>query len=162
MKPILSWYIKMKSSSMKTVKYFAHQIQYLSLFQSSPYIIGDLYRHQLKIVFSEAECITFYMHLPHIRHPLYHDIVWDRCFLSTSNMDEDYRSGYGLDQWEKALHSNVSFHWPSPYPEWTIVAVAHQKTWSLYSADFTINRSTPGFQRLMRRWTCVSDTIEGL
>ena len=24
---------------------------------------------------------------------------------------------YGLGQWGKALHSNASFHWPSPHPE---------------------------------------------
>ena len=28
-------------------------------------------------------------------------------------------SGYGLSQWEKALHSNTSSHWQSPYPEWS-------------------------------------------
>ena len=27
-------------------------------------------------------------------------------------------SGYGLGQWEKALHSNASPLWLSPYPEW--------------------------------------------
>ena len=28
-----------------------------------------------------------------------------------------YHSGYGLSQWEEALHSNTSSHWLSPYPE---------------------------------------------
>ena len=30
-------------------------------------------------------------------------------------------SGYGLGQWEKALHSNASSHWISPYPEWSLI-----------------------------------------
>ena len=28
--------------------------------------------------------------------------------------------GYGLGQWEKALHSNASSHWLSPYLEWSL------------------------------------------
>ena len=28
-------------------------------------------------------------------------------------------SGYGISQWEKALHSNAFSHCPSPYPEWS-------------------------------------------
>ena len=28
------------------------------------------------------------------------------------------RAGYGLCQWEKAVHSNAPSHWLSPYPEW--------------------------------------------
>ena len=30
-------------------------------------------------------------------------------------------SGYGLGQQEKVLHSNVSSHWLSSYPEWSLV-----------------------------------------
>ena len=30
-------------------------------------------------------------------------------------------SGYGLGQWEKALHSYASSHWLSPYPEWSLI-----------------------------------------
>ena len=29
-------------------------------------------------------------------------------------------SGYGLRQWEKALHSYAFSDWPSPYPEWSL------------------------------------------
>ena len=28
---------------------------------------------------------------------------------------------YELSQWEEALHSNASSHWPSPYPEWSLI-----------------------------------------
>ena len=30
------------------------------------------------------------------------------------------RSGYALSHWEKALHSNTSSHWLSPYTEWSL------------------------------------------
>ena len=29
-------------------------------------------------------------------------------------------SGYGLSQWEKALHGDASSHWLSPYTEWSL------------------------------------------
>ena len=29
-------------------------------------------------------------------------------------------SGYGLGQWEEALHSNASSHWTTPYQEWSL------------------------------------------
>ena len=29
-------------------------------------------------------------------------------------------SGFGLSQWEEALHSNASSDWPSPYLEWSL------------------------------------------
>ena len=41
------------------------------------------------------------------------------------------QSGYGLSQWEKALHSNAFSHWPSPYPEW-----------SMYRLKFWLNDDT--------------------
>ena len=40
-------------------------------------------------------------------------------------------SGYGLCQWEKALHSNASSHWPSPYPEWSLHWVVRSSAWLL-------------------------------
>ena len=32
-------------------------------------------------------------------------------------------SGYGLSQWKETLHSKVSFHWLSPYPEWSLTSI---------------------------------------
>ena len=47
-------------------------------------------------------------------------------------------SGYGVGQWEKALHSNACYHWLSPYPEWSLQAkgvwlyiVSHLELYSL-------------------------------
>ena len=28
--------------------------------------------------------------------------------------------GYGLSEWEEALHGNASSHWLSPYPQWSL------------------------------------------
>ena len=36
------------------------------------------------------------------------------------------QSGYGLGQWEEALHSNASSHWPSPYPERSLRSHTHK------------------------------------
>ena len=45
-------------------------------------------------------------------------------WYSTEMANVEHRSrdhsGYGLSQWEKALHSNASSHWLNPYPEWSL------------------------------------------
>ena len=33
-------------------------------------------------------------------------------------------SAYGLSQWEEALLCNASSHWPSPYPEWSLILIS--------------------------------------
>ena len=42
------------------------------------------------------------------------DILWDILRV---------HSGYGLCQWEKALHCNAFSHWLSPYPKWSLHTV---------------------------------------
>ena len=37
-------------------------------------------------------------------------------------------SGYGLGQWENALHSNASSHWLIPYPEWLLYMAGNLST----------------------------------
>ena len=37
---------------------------------------------------------------------------------------------YGLSQWEKALQSNASSHWLSPYPEWSLTVWGSNKAMS--------------------------------
>ena len=39
--------------------------------------------------------------------------------LGPNSCEYSSKFGYGIDQWEKVLHSNASSHWLSPYPEWT-------------------------------------------
>ena len=65
-------------------------------------------------------------------------------FFTTRTRDH---SGYGLGQWEKALHSNASSHWLSPYPEWSLhtgVNLCRALQWrhlSLKVSQFTSNRT---------------------
>ena len=46
---------------------------------------------------------------------------------------------YGLDQWEKALHSNPCSHWPSPYPDWSLynkTITKHSKVMCIFYGTF--------------------------
>ena len=43
--------------------------------------------------------------------------IW---FKTDANSTLRDHSGYGLGQWEEALHSNAFSHWLSPYPEWSL------------------------------------------
>ena len=42
--------------------------------------------------------------------------LWECTGLLPKDLRDHF--GYGLGQWEKELHSNAFFNWPSPYPEW--------------------------------------------
>ena len=45
-------------------------------------------------------------------------LLWRYTCIDSAPIDHGYHSGYGLGQWEEALHSNASSHWTSRYPEW--------------------------------------------
>ena len=41
------------------------------------------------------------------------------CRLLLSHKQHSFRSGYGPNQWEALLISNITFHWLGSYPEWS-------------------------------------------
>ena len=48
----------------------------------------------------------------------YHDAPVTRKAFPYHNIISDHIR-YVIGQWEEALHSNASSHWPSTYPEWS-------------------------------------------
>ena len=49
--------------------------------------------------------------------------IWSSCpfgEMGPSLLPSRGHSGFGLSQWEEALHSNASSDWPSPYLEWSL------------------------------------------
>ena len=63
--------------------------------------------------------------------------------------------GYGLNQWEKVLHSNTTSHWPSPHPEWSLILLIYNSgpilhpDWCLSIAGWSMNVSLMNTQIFM-------------
>ena len=55
-----------------------------------------------------------------IPYTVLHDLDMTVSFKNTYIIPRNH-SGYGLGQWEEALYSNAVSHWPSPYPEWSLL-----------------------------------------
>ena len=82
---------------------------------------GIIQGDDLPLVFESAVCRWCTCEAPWL--PLMCDNIDWQLYTSGSSQRLRHRnhSGYGLGQWEEALHSNASSHCPSPYPEWSLL-----------------------------------------